>query len=275
MIRQQRPITDRELRAWLAAGAVDRGVGEGLTFVAGATAAQAGKASWILRYRLNGRSKEKVLGRHPELSLRDARERVRQDRAQIERGIDVAAAKQAEKALILEVPTVQRLGEAWLKRYIQPRYKHPEVVARVLRKHINPVLGPMAPPGVQQAHVDRVLTRIVAGGAPTVANDALRFMSRMFRMAVRNHWIERTPAADFDLLDAGGDEVSRDRCPFAHGSGTQEQVRACQPRHPAFSGPAPGVAGDRGGDLAGAAPSGAQRLRKAASSPSGPRSRAA
>ena len=167
MIRQQRPITDRELRAWLAAGAVDRGVGEGLTFVAGATAAQAGKASWILRYRLNGRSKEKVLGRYPELSLRDARERVRQDRAQIERGIDVAAAKQAEKALILEVPTVQRLGEAWLKRYIQPRYKHPEVVARVLRKHINPVLGPMAPPGVQQAHVDRVLTRIVAGGAPT------------------------------------------------------------------------------------------------------------
>jgi len=28
---------------------------------------------------------------------------------------------------------------------------------------------------------------------------------------------------------------------------------------PAFSGPAPGMAGDRGGDLAGAAPSGAQR----------------
>jgi integrase len=211
MNRQQRPITDRELRAWLAAGAVDRGVGEGLTFVASATAAQAGKASWILRYRLNGRSKEKVLGRYPELSLRDARERVRQDRAQIERGIDVAAAKQAEKALILEVPTVQRLGEAWLKRYIQPRYKHPEVVARVLRKHIDPVIGQVAPPDVQPAHIDRVLTRIVASGAPTVANDALRYMSRMFRMAVRNHWIERNPAADFDLLDAGGDEVPRDR----------------------------------------------------------------
>ena len=36
-------------------------------------------------------------------------------------------------------------------------------------------------------------------------------MSRMFRMAVRNHWIDRNPAADFDLVDAGGDEVSRDR----------------------------------------------------------------
>jgi integrase len=211
MNRRQRPITNRELGAWLAAGAVDRGVGEGLTFVASATAAQAGKASWILRYRLNGRSKEKVLGRYPELSLRDARQRARQDRAQIERGIDVAAAKQTEKALLLEVPTVQRLGEAWLKRYIQPRYKHPEVVARVLLKHIDPVIGQVAPQDVQPVHIDRVLTRIVASGAPTVANDALRYMSRMFRMAVRNHWIERNPAADFDLLDAGGDEVSRDR----------------------------------------------------------------
>lgn len=211
MNRQQRPITHRELKAWLATGAVDRGVGEGLTFVAGTTAAQSGKASWILRYRLNGRSKEKVLGRYPELSLKDAREQARKDRAQIERGTDVAAAKQAEKALLLEVPTVQRLGEVWFAKYIQPRYKHPDVVARVLRKHINPVLGQIAPPDVRPAHIDRVLTRIVAGGAPTVANDALRYMSRMFRMAVRNHWVERNPAADFDLLDAGGDEVSRDR----------------------------------------------------------------
>lgn len=211
MNRQQRPITDRELKAWLAAGPVDRAVGEGLTFVASAAAARASKASWILRYRLNGRSKEKVLGRYPALSLKDAREQMRQDRVQIERGVDVAAAKQAEKALLLEVPTVQRLGEVWFAKYIQPRYKHPEVVARVLRKHINPVLGPIAPPDVQPVQVDRVLTRIVASGAPTVANDALRYMSRMFRMAVRNHWIERNPAADFDLADAGGDEVSRDR----------------------------------------------------------------
>lgn len=211
MDRQQRPITDRELKAWLAAGAVDRGVGEGLTFVASNAAARSSRASWILRYRLNGRSKEKVLGRYPELSLKDAREQARHDRKQIERGIDVAVAKQAEKALLIEVPTVQRLGEVWFAKYIQPRHKHPEVVARVLRKHINPVLGPVAPPDVQPVHIDRVLTRIVASGAPTVANDALRYMSRMFRMAVRNHWIERNPAADFDLVDAGGDETSRDR----------------------------------------------------------------
>jgi len=59
-----------------------------------------------------------VLGRYPELSLTDARERARQDRVQIERGVGVSAAKQAEKALALEVPAVQRLGEVWFARYI-------------------------------------------------------------------------------------------------------------------------------------------------------------
>jgi integrase len=211
MSRLNRPITDRELKAWLAAGPVDRGVGEGLTFVASPTSAQSGKASWILRFRISGRSREKVLGRYPELSLKDARDQARRDREQIERGVDVAAAKQAEKAMALEVPTVERLSELWFARYIQPRYKHPEVVARVLRKHINPVLGPVAPSDVQPVHIDRVLTRIVGAGAPTVANDALRYMGRMFRMAVRNHWIERNPAADFDLIDAGGEEAPRER----------------------------------------------------------------
>jgi hypothetical protein len=97
-------ITDRTLRAWLQAGAVDRGIGDGLTFMASAVSARAGKASWILRYRLKGRSKKKVLGRFPALGLKDARDLARQDREQIERGIDVAAVKQAEKLLTQDVP---------------------------------------------------------------------------------------------------------------------------------------------------------------------------
>lgn len=98
--QQRRPLTDRELRAWLAAGQTDRGYGEGLTFVASAAAASKGKASWILRSRVNGRPREKVLGRYPELSLKAAREQARKDLSEVERGIDVAAAKQAIKARI-------------------------------------------------------------------------------------------------------------------------------------------------------------------------------
>ena len=45
MERQERPLTDRELKAWLAAGETDRAIGEGLTFVAITGAASKGKAS--------------------------------------------------------------------------------------------------------------------------------------------------------------------------------------------------------------------------------------
>lgn len=165
MARQARPVTDRELRAWLAAGEVDRDVGEGLTFLASAMAAREGKASWVLRFRMHGRSKEKLLGRYPDLSLKPARELARQDRQQFERSIDVAAAKQADKALALDAPTVDRLADIWLARTIEPRYEYPEVVARVLRRHVRPVMGKLAPPDVQPAPIDQVLTRIVAAGA--------------------------------------------------------------------------------------------------------------
>lgn len=51
-------------------------------------------------------------------------------------------------------------------------------------------------------HIDRVLERTVDGGTPTVANDALRYVYRMFKMAVRNRWIEHNPAAGFEQSDA-------------------------------------------------------------------------
>ena len=46
-----RNATDKNLKAWLNAGPVDRGVGDGLTFFAKEASARDGKASWILRYR--------------------------------------------------------------------------------------------------------------------------------------------------------------------------------------------------------------------------------
>ena len=77
-------VTDQTLRAWLNTGPVDRGIGGGLTFVATAAGALKGQASWILRYRFGGAAREKVLGRYPDLSLKDAREATRQNRARIQ-----------------------------------------------------------------------------------------------------------------------------------------------------------------------------------------------
>ena len=73
-------VTDKTLRAWLRAAPIDRGIGDGLTFIATAAGAASGKASWILRYRFHGKQREEALGRYPDFSLKEARELAREHR---------------------------------------------------------------------------------------------------------------------------------------------------------------------------------------------------
>lgn len=204
-------VTDRTLRAWLNAGPVDKGVGGGLIFFAKESSARQGQATWILRYRIGKRRPEKVLGRYPDISLKDARELARRDRGLIQQGIDVSAQKRLDKLKILEMEDVRGLGQLWYERHILHKIKNPVVIERVLRRHIYPQIGKLPINEVRPHHIDKVLTKIVEGGAPTVANDAMRYMFRMFHFAAKRKWTEANPAAGFDLSDAGGTELPRER----------------------------------------------------------------
>lgn len=206
-----RIATDKNLRAWLNAGPVDRGVGDGLTFFAKATSAREGKASWILRYRYGGRQREKVIGRYPDIPLKDAKDLARKDRALLQQGVDVGAVKRQEKLKAIDMHNVEGLAQIWYERHIVGKYKHPQVVERVIRRHIKPAIGKLPVEEVCPVHIDGVLTKIVAGGAPTVANDAMRYLFRMFHFAVKRKWIESNPVYGFEIADAGGTEKSRDR----------------------------------------------------------------
>ena len=156
--------TDKNLRAWLNAGPVDRGVGDGLTFVASEAGSQQGIASWILRYRFGGREREKVLGRYPDISLKDARDLARKDRALLQQGQDVSAIKRQERLKAIDMHNVEGLANIWFERHIQGKYKHPQVVERVIRRHIKPAIGKLPVEEVRPVHIDGVLTKIVEGG---------------------------------------------------------------------------------------------------------------
>lgn len=84
-----------------------RADGDGLTF----TLSQSGTASWILRYRHGGRSRELTLGNYPDISLSDARKLAREKRAQIDGGSDPASDKRKTKAFAMQDWTVRRLIE--------------------------------------------------------------------------------------------------------------------------------------------------------------------
>lgn len=199
-------VTDKTLRAWLHAAPTDRSIGDGLIFFATAVSASKGKASWILRYRFNGTESEYVLRRYPDISLKEARDITRQHRGRIQQGIGMAAEQRAAKLKASERGDVANLAQAWYDRHIDKVHEHPEVVLRVIRRHIAPVIGKLDVAEVRPQHIDKVLTRIVDAGAPTVANDALRYLSRMFHFAVKRRWIDANPASGFEISDAGGTE---------------------------------------------------------------------
>ncbi len=56
-----------------------------------------------------------------------------------------------------------------------------------------------------------MLETIVKRGAPTIANDVLRWTKRMFDFAIKRYIIQFNPASAFDLSDAGGKEEARER----------------------------------------------------------------
>ncbi len=69
----------------------------------------------------------------------------------------------------------------------------------------------MAAKDVKPRHIDDMLKAIVERGAPTIANDVLRWTRRMFNYAVKRELVDGNPASAFDLSDAGGKEEARER----------------------------------------------------------------
>jgi len=208
-------LSDIQLRAWVKAGnpITGKSDGGGLTF----TLSRAGVAAWVLRYRHGGKQPEYSIGRYPDISLAEARVLAAELRRRVQQGEDIAASKQDEKAkaaaekakALIKANTTSALAAEWLARAISD--SHRPKVARVLDRYALPEIGLLSPEQVQPAHVDHVLRQTVKAGAPTTANDLLRYLKRLFAFARKRRIVTHNPAEDFDTSDAGGKELARTR----------------------------------------------------------------
>lgn len=202
-------ITDVQLKAWARKSEPlpAQALGGGLYFrIHGSGANQ-----FYFRYMFGKKGKWHALGLYPDVSLREAKDAARECRVKVKQGIDPSLEKQRAMAEQQAAKPFGDVADDWFTREIESKYKHPEVVERVLRIWIKPTLGKLPPTEITPVHVDKVLQAIVAAGSPTVANDALRFMQRIFKYARKRRLVEINPIADFDLSDAGGEEKSRER----------------------------------------------------------------
>ncbi|MDD5460329.1 MAG: tyrosine-type recombinase/integrase [Methylococcales bacterium] len=173
---------------------------------------------WKFRYRLAGTRSVMTLGSYSTLSLAEARKQAKELRARVSLGYDVAAEKQKRKTEASNKKetkknafTAGQLADEYFNKNILGRWKHPNIVRSRIERDIKPSIGKIPVDEVKPMHIAKMLESIVDRGAPTTANNVLRWTKRMFDFAIKRHIVQFNPASAFDLSDAGGEEKARER----------------------------------------------------------------
>ena len=189
-------LTDMQIKAWIKAGErfEGRADGDGLWL----RFREADKVPvWRYRYRFEGKQRTMQIGTYAELSLAKARETARELAARVALGYDVAGEKQERKAAALakiedekNAITMLALANEYYERMILGRWKHPDIVRRRIDKDIGPALGHMKVEDIKPRQIDDMLQSIVKRGAPSIANDTLRWVRRMFDYGIKRHILE-------------------------------------------------------------------------------------
>lgn len=210
-------LTDKQIRAWIKSGERFEGKSDGNGLYL-CYRENYQHPVWRFRYKFAGKRRAVLIGSYIDLSLAKARELTKELSARVSLGYDVAAEKQERKAEAVAKIEAEKnairvcdLAAEYFERQILPRWKHPDILRRRIDKDINPSIGDMKLEDVKPRHIDDMLKGIVDRGAPTIATDVLRWVRRMFDYAIKRQMIEINPCSAFEVADAGGKEVSRDR----------------------------------------------------------------
>ena len=173
---------------------------------------------WRFRYRFAGSPRIMNIGSYRDVSLADARKLAKEYRARVSLGYDVAGEKQERKLKALakidadnNAYTMAELADEFFQKRVLGVWKHPNIVRARIEKDIKPSIGHLSVVAVTPRHIEALLQSVVKRGAPTMANDVLRWLKRMFNHAIKMHIITHNPALAFDVADAGGKEQSRKR----------------------------------------------------------------
>lgn len=138
-----------------------------------------GVKSWWYRYSLNGKQERLILGRYPDLSLKDARQLRDESALLVTKGISPKKSKNKVTSVLFS-----DYGERYLKEVILKDRKNPYNMVLCLNNDIYPMIGNMPLDQIDIEDIRRVIWRKKEQGYDASANQVRGLLKRMFDYAM-------------------------------------------------------------------------------------------
>ncbi len=158
-----------------------------------------GSKLWQMRYRFDGKEKTASLGKYPEVSLAQAREKRDQMRKQIASEIDpVQAQRQLKTAKKLaQENSFETVARAWFDSWKAPRSaRHANYVIRRLEADVFPAIGMRPIAEIQAPELVSMMKAVEKRGALDIAKRCYQMTGQVFRYAIAHGLAQRNPATD-------------------------------------------------------------------------------
>lgn len=216
-------LSDPQIRRWINVGLpLAKADGDGLTF----TLSAAGTAAWVLRYRHSGRARELTLGQYPDVSLKLARQRAGEARAQVQAGVDVASERQREKAESAAAKSFRQMADDYMAKVFPTLAAS---TAKQRRQHIEgviyPKLGSRLARDVTTADVVSLIESVGRTRTGNVAELVFTALSEIFKHGLARHAVTTNPCAGVSVTAiCGKTEPRRQRLKL-----TETELRAVLP----------------------------------------------
>lgn len=140
---------------------------------------ESGIKSWHYRYSLAGKQERLVIGRYPDLSLKDARQIRDESASLVAKGISPKQDKAKPKGILFK-----DYGERYLKEVIKKDRKDPYNMVLCLNNDIYPMMGSIPLDQVSIEDIRRTIWRKKEQGYDAAANQVRGLLKRMFDYAM-------------------------------------------------------------------------------------------
>ena len=140
---------------------------------------ESGVKSWHYRYSLAGKQERLVIGRYPDLSLKDARQIRNESASLVAKGISPKQDKAKPKGILFK-----DYGERYLKEVIKKDRKDPYNMVLCLSNDIYPMMGHIPLDQISIEDIRRTIWRKKEQGYDAAANQVRGLLKRMFDYAM-------------------------------------------------------------------------------------------